>query len=963
MNKEFESQYKLLNREQKKAVDFTEGPVMVIAGPGTGKTHLLTMRIANILKKTDTPPEGILALTFTESGASSIRNKLSQLIGSNSYQVNISTFHGFSNDIIKEYHDYFPDIIGASNISEIEQIKIIGEIVDKLKLEKLKPFSNQHFYLKQIIRSINELKREGVSVFDFINMIAKEEKDFLLIEDLYNANKLKAKYLPIQNNILRNKDLSKVYEEYQKKLASLHYYDYNDMIMKVMIALKDNPDLLIKLQESYLYILVDEHQDTNRAQNKILEFLTNHDKSPNIFIVGDGKQAIFRFQGASKENFFYFKNLYKDTKVIILNQNYRSTQTILDAAEDVIKSDQKLASQLNNPESKIKFYSFRNSNQEEVFIATDILELIDQILPASIAILARDNKDVISISNTLAKFNIPYSIESSQDIFKDSDISKLLIIFKALHRMGSAAELYFLMHLDFMEIDPVDLYKISTSSYRKRINPYDIISSKEMMADLKVKDIEKIYTLGKNLSKWKIESHNKEASESLENIVKESGFLEYILRKEDQTLAIDKLRSIFDSVKSLARGKRNYNLSDFFSYLDIIEEHNIATKEFKGTAQGVKIMTAHKAKGLEFDYVYIIKAYDKHWGSRKNYGHIKLPLEIYFNGEVIEDNDDEERNLFYVALTRARKKIFITYAKQNEEGRMQLPAKFITEIADSLIDQKDGEETKDSFTISKSKIRINEKEKLNELFLNQGFSVTALNNYLACPWRYFYRNLVRIPEATNNNLIFGTAIHEALRMYFNNKESTKNYLLDKFSAVLATQPVPEKDYDQMLEKGIKALSGYYDYYSSSWNKDVISEFAVYDLKLGDITLTGKIDKIERTDSINVNVIDYKTGRPKSRNNILGETKNSDGNYYRQLVFYNLLLDLGGKYKMKSGTIDFIETNERGVYKREVFDISRAEVEDLKNKIIKVSKEILDLSFWNKKCDDPNCQYCKLRELV
>jgi len=241
-----------------------------------------------------------------------------------------------------------------------------------------------------------------------------------------------------------------------------------------------------------------------------------------------------------------------------------------------------------------------------------------------------------------------------------------------------------------------------------------------------------------------------------------------------------------------------------------------------------------------------------------------------------------------------------------------------------------------------------------------------------CPWRYFYRNLIRAPEALNKHIMYGSAVHEALKAFFDTlKEKSslsKKYLVEKFALFLNHQPLSEKDYYEMLQRGKTSLSSYYDNYIDEWKKkkNILNEFKVKGIELGEnILLTGKLDKIEILDSAyHVNVVDYKTGKPKSRKEIEGKTKNSTGDYKRQLIFYNILLNnyQNRKFKMVSGEIDFVEPDERGNFKKEFFEITEKEIKEVEEQIKKTAEEILNLSFWNKFCDDPKCPYCKLRRM-
>ncbi len=340
-NTKFKELYKKLNFRQREAVDAIEGPVMVIAGPGTGKTQILTLRIVNILRKTDIPPDAILALTFTEAGVSAMRKRLVSIIGSPAYRVGIFTFHSFCNDIIKRFPEEFPRIIGSTNVSDIDKIVIIKELIEKTTLKLLRPYGDTFYYLHPVRQKISELKRENISPKELELRIKNNELRFKKIPDIRHQKgvykgKMKGKYETEKKNIEKNKELLKIYITYENMLAERKLYDYEDMILEVIRALEKKQDFCLRLQEEYQYVLADEHQDANNAQNKLLELLVSFHENPNLFIVGDEKQAIYRFQGASLENFLYFQKKYKGARVIILEDNYRSTQTILDAAHSVM---------------------------------------------------------------------------------------------------------------------------------------------------------------------------------------------------------------------------------------------------------------------------------------------------------------------------------------------------------------------------------------------------------------------------------------------------------------------------------------------------------------------------------------------------------------------------------------------------------------------------------------------------
>lgn len=991
----FDSEYKKLNKNQKLAVDTIDGPVMVIAGPGTGKTQILTLRIANILKKIDVEPENILAITFTESGVGAMRTRLANLIGPEAYSVNITTFHAFCNSIIQDFPESFNHIIGSSPIDELEQIKILEEVILDLKLALLKPFGDVLHYLKAIRAGISDLKRENVSPAKFKEILTLEEKDFESIEDLYHVKgafkgKMKTKYQVLEKQIAKNKELLTVYSEYQKVLHEKKLYDFTDMIMEVVAGLEKDSDLLYQLQERYQYVLVDEHQDTNNGQNRLLELLMNFHKNPNLFVVGDEKQAIFRFQGASLENFLYFKQLYVGAKLISLKENYRSTQGILDGAYSLSPGVERvrLVSQNKASKEKIKVASCSTSESENYFIASRIKNQIKNGVDGEqIAVLYRDNKDALGLANMLEKLGVAFRVESDQNVFEDDDIEKLLTLFKAIGTFGSSEELVRLLHADFLEIDALDTYKL----IQERDNDvYDTMRSSKKLESLGIQEVKKLNDLYQKIAGWRKLAEYQNVSTLFELVVRESGFLAYILGKPNSVEKLEKLNGLFDEIKKLVEKHRRFLLRDWLDYLRLLQEHDLLVRNVavnSGLDSRVSLMTVHKSKGREFDYVYISGVSSGHFGARRVKNLLKLPSAVFqLVGRVSEEFDGEadERNLFYVGLTRARKEAVISYALTNQSGKEQLASQFILEIEPKHMVEIDTKKYEAKFNKERdvifgvgegpNKVSVGEADFVKRVFLDRGLSVTGLNNYLECPWKWFYTNLLRIPEAKNKHMMYGTAVHKALQDLFDkmrqDEKFTKQDLLNSFYKALDKEPIIEREYKELKDKGKKALSGYFEQYHKDWgrykSKSEMHIPAVM-LKVGkdEIRLNGKLDRVDFIGENEVKVTDYKTGKPKSRKELMGETKNANENYYRQLVFYKLLLTYfeDGKYKMSSGVIDFIEADDKGRFHQEAFEITEKQVKELEDLVKEKVKEILSLGFWDGRCKDKKCEYCKLRSLI
>lgn len=962
----FEKEYKRLNKAQKEAVEAIEGPVMVVAGPGTGKTQILTLRIANILKNTQIDPENILALTFTESGVASMRKRLSEMIGSTAYRVGITTFHSFSNDIIRDYPEYFPNIIGGEASTDVDTIRIIEKIVLKNKLDILKPYGDNLFYISAIISAIKNLKREGITPEEYAVIVSEEKEQFNEIEDLHHEKgahkgKMKGKYVDLEKKTKKNEELSLVYQKYQEELSKQKLYDFEDMIVETLGAIKKEENLLVTLQEKYQYVLVDEHQDTNNAQNKILELLLSFHKNPNIFVVGDEKQAIFRFQGASLENFYYFKHLYPEAKLINLTDNYRSTQRILDVAHDINNKDGKLKSS-NKEDHPIEVHSLADTYSEMKFVADEISKKEGEI-----AVLYRDNKDAYDLIPFLDKEKIPYVVESDTSIFEKPIVKKTLMLFEAVWNFGDDKLLSDTLHLDFWNIRSLDVYKLisSVSKKRKKLLADILVSSKDLK-DIGVEDVDQVLSLGDKMSSWSKKARNTEVLPLVSEILHEAGIIDRAV--EDVSNDLSAIDTLFEEVKKIGEG----NLGDFLDHVEIIKNHNLMIKKKQVIASDgkVRLMTVHRSKGLEFDHVFIIHAYDGHFGGKRKRNILPLLPRVYrLMDKQIEEGGDDERNLFYVAITRAKKSITITYPKGSVDGRELLPSEYIGDLRDELVERKDagisldpGENLK---VVSRKESSIS-KEFVRELFRKQGLSVTALNNYLKSPWQYFYQNLIRIPQVPNKHQSYGSAVHETLKDLFEKLKRDQNVsgddLVKMFNQKLEDYWFTDHDEEESREKGEKALSSWFDEYSDSWNTNTLNEFRISGALVDDTRLVGVIDKMEFLSPEDVNVVDYKTGKPKTRGQIEGKTKDSQGDYFRQLVFYKILLE-DSKYDFVSGEIDFIESDSKGNFHKEKFTVSDEDVLDLKELIRQVSDEIINLKFLDKPCDRDKCDYCDLVDLT
>ncbi len=1042
----FQTEYQKLNQEQKEAVDAIEGPVMVVAGAGTGKTQTIALRIANILRKTQTPPNGILCLTFTENAAINMRERLQTIIGPLAYNIKIHTFHSFCNEVIRTNPQHFVFAQNIDSLEELEKIDIIRQLISELPDGSiLRPWGDPFYYQKDIISSIQSLKRENVSPNRFYELI-KDQENFLsesidhyqslktlrltknseqvLLSLVKKILKVSQKYPSIsalidlnrqlylqghfkvglaknpavnfknsllkifdnfQKDIPRQKELHQLFVTYQQELQQRGLYDFDDMILFVLDAFRQDNELLLSYQEKYQYILVDEYQDTNSAQNQILELLGSYFKDPNIFVVGDDDQAIFRFQGASVENIYDFYLKYKkNVKKIALKNNYRSHQLILDTSSSVIHHnknritnyiedlDKSLISISTYDPDPINFYPASSILDENYFVAARIDQLINAgTRPGQIAVLFRNNNDAVDLTETLDNNRIKYHLETGSDALAHPRIKQLIKLLHFINNPTDNQALYHVLSYDFIGINPFDLYHLLQCSHRLHLPLSEIISNPDILNSIKPELKKKTLIKLKNFSirtakaiRW-LNFYN--LDRFFNRVIRKFGYLKHIVSLNNLEL-INYLNAFYGEIKRFS-GKDGYTLSQFLDRLLLFSDNKIplqAQELVADTDQTVRLMTVHKAKGLEFEHVFLIKCVDRKWGNNYQVSPLRLPPGILRTeiSRLAHDENEDERRLFYVALTRAKKQIYISYSRKTDTNRDQLPSIFIAEINPQLMETiKPTPQTQNQAIFTNFPQKIPDpigNDKLADylrqsLTKNYKLSPTHLNSYLDCPLCFYYKTILRIPAVKDKYASLGTAVHNSLSHLYNvmrdqGKLITEKELISIFAKYLIKENLSPKNQEEALNYGRQSLSEYYQHYHHSFDGNCIMDydFAPRNVFCDQVPISGKIDKIEihqdqTNDKPNVSLVDYKTGNP--------DTKSKDmqpgGSYFNQIVFYKILADSDPDfpYHVTSAAIDFIQKSKsRKTFIKRDFQFKPDHIAQVKSLIKDVYQKIINLEF-------------------
>jgi len=972
---------------------------MVIAGPGTGKTTVLTLRIAQILKETDTPPSGILAITYTEAGVKAMKQKLREIIGGRADEVRIHTFHSFAVSVIRDYPDHFPHLSGTEPMTEIESRSFIEEILESKKFAELRPFGRPDLYIDSILKAISEAKKEAntpemLKDYALTEIKRIENDDSLKSSRGATKGELKAvakkKIQKCQRSIL----LSDIYQKYEEKKKKERKIDFDDMIFELKLALDRDLLLLRLIQEQFLYLLVDEHQDTNDSQNMLILMIAEFFDTPNVFIVGDEKQAIYRFQGASVENFLKFKKEWRDVKLIQLSTSYRSHQKILDASFNLIEHNYNegeyddlrvhLKSNGKKEEKPIVVIKGENINDTEEYLVRRIKEILKKEDEAEIALIVRTNAAVGRLKRLCESGGIQAISTRNVDIFEHPSGRLFFDLISALYNP-----------LDRESLGKTVVAGLWGFSFDEQV---EVLKEIRAGREIKKDDFSR---------KQKILRGNILSGDPLGFLFKvagESGYMEKISSEPER---IEIWRGIIELAEIILRSKNNpsdvnFLVEELLAYRELSEQKQVKIVSGDVLAK-VKIMTAHGSKGLEFDYVFIPYATESFWMKKSRGSYFALP----FEKTSAEDEIKDSRRLFYVALTRAKKHVEILAHTEMEGGEMDLTLRFIEELGEENVAMKTLKNIEKTLTLKDSLknegLGKNYILEAKRMLQERGLSVTALNHFLDCPNKFLYRSVLKIPDMPNINSEKGTAMHNALAAVFRLGE--KN--LNKIERIIRKKAFEHLDNSflrkfeiealkETLDKEIPLIVGSLkDHFSlSDISKDEPGSVSVEKAAAGELEIVvlgdkkinpvsgregserpsatnrikvpihGRLDLVvERKDG--VQVFDYKTKKKMTEEAIRGENKGSNGEYLRQLIFYVLLVSQNPRYKDKniSSSLVFLTPDEKGRVKIVALSVSKEEINSLKEDIRKLAESVYSGEILNQTCSEPKCEWCALRKAV
>ncbi len=1022
--KQFLERYNKLNDRQKEAVDHIYGPVMVIAGPGTGKTEVLSMRIANLLRsEAQVQPHEVLCVTYTEEATNSMRRRLVQVIGPAAHKVNIHTFHAFCNNVIQNNSELF-SFRALQPITDLERTEMLYKLLEELPsghpLRKLS--GNIYFDVGKLSRLFDLMKREYLSadhISDSIDVYVKslpEREEYIYKRAGKGYQKGDLKQDKIDDEIRKmegTRAAALLFPQYEKMMKDAGRYDFNDMILWVLEAFKQNAALLQSYQERYQFILVDEFQDTNGAQNELISLLTSYWDDPNIFVVGDDDQGVYEFQGARIRNIIDFYVRHKESiKIIILPHNYRSSQPILDKAmtsiqynkhrlinqlqeleldKNIVAASDRFKEGKENIKPLIKAYG--NIVQEEADIVLQIEELQRSGVALNhIAIIYAQHKQADNIISIMQRRGIPYNVRKPVNILQLPLIEQVLNVLTYLDterkKKFDGEELLFeLMHAPYFGISSTDIAQLALymQTSKKETGPTRwrlLLNNVLLLESLSLKSAKAMARLGNRLDEWEQQQLSLPLPLLLEKIIHESGVVAHLVRTADHVWNIQVLYTFFEFVKDAYNRNLKIKPAELLQMVQRMNDEKIELpiQRVVQNENGLHFYTAHSSKGNEFEHVFLIGCTKNFWEDKKGgMNEYRMPDTITATEDDTQKTNKIEvaRRLFYVAMTRAKKHLHISFATADNAGKPLETSCFVDEICPP---EERIAETVPSAELVKFmeeviepvpevRIKTANAQWIDRELQQIAISATSLSKFLQCPITFYYENILKVPFQKNDALAFGSAIHTALERMFLDMKLKKGEFADKetvlgifrsalFSEASCFTPV---QFDRRMEQGNALLSEYYDHYINTFHKDVEIEYKVQRYLLDGVPITGKIDKLELSGD-SCKVIDYKTGDPDKYASVMVAAPNEKiphgGDYWRQMVFYKILLENyeDKRLRVTTGMFDFIQKGKNGQYKQVHIPMFAQDEEFVRAQIKDVYSRIMNHEF-DRGCGEESCHWC------
>lgn len=994
------SQLDKLNKAQKQAVTHTSGPLLIVAGAGTGKTTVLVNRLAYLATNKKVPAENILLLTFTEKAAGEMEERADRALPYGYTDLWISTFHGFGERVLREFS---LDIGLGSNfrlLSETDQWMLIKKNLDRFQLDYYRPLGNPTKFISELIHHFSRLKDENILSSEYLKYAEELEAD----KDSKLSSKQERKYSTAEGEALevsRIRELAEAYHTYNQLLLENDCLDFGDLIGYTIKLFKERPNILEFYRQKFKYIMVDEFQDTNWAQYELVKLLAAPNN--NLVVVGDDDQAIYKFRGASLSNILQFKDDYPEAKEIVLTDNYRSRSEILAKSYDFIQNNnpQRLEVKLgiskrlkavglneaDNHTSAVQYFNFDTRDDEVSFVVQKIKSLhktgqAKGLNWSDFAILVRANDTAEAYVKELSRCLVPNQFMSWRGLYYKPLILDCLAYFRLLDNYHESSALFRVLNREEFKVPHADLININKMAARKVWSLYEALEKAATIPGLSPNSLANISKLLQLIAKHSRLAAEAKPTKIFLNFVYDSGLISGLDRDRD-TEQFSYLNQFYQKIKKMEESEPDLRLKDFLSAMNLELEagETGALKLDFNDSDTVKVMTVHGAKGLEFSYVFLVNLVDKKFPTIVR-GE-KIPIPDHLVREKIVASDEraavhlaEERRLFYVAMTRAKTGLYLTSAKDYGGVREKKPSKFITEMGiesaslEGAILSEKNELLRDLHNINEQSLDIRQEKPITESYpLPEKFSFSQLAAYSTCPLQYKFAFILKVPVPSDKaSLIFGRVLHNTLYNFLlpllderrqanlfsglseENEENdffTQKRLLDLYQEFW--QPDGYASKGQRAEyqtKGRVALRSFWQSFQEEKRPNVMFLEKKFSFRIGSDIIKGTIDRVDKLSDGTLEIIDYKTGKEKTT------LQFSDK---RQLILYQLFLEEFLNVKVSKLSFYYLENNKKKSFTATAKDFTKLKLE-MAEQIAAIKSGQFDPQ------PTTMCKYCDFRDI-
>jgi len=986
-----------LNKSQREAVEHVKGPLLIVAGAGTGKTTVITKKINYLIEKNLAKPEEILALTFTDKAAGEMEERVDEMLETGYVDLQISTFHAFCQRLLEEYGVEI-GLSGRSKLlSQTDAWLLVRENIYDFNLDYYRPMGNPTGQIHALLNHFSKCKDELISPQEYLDYVGG------LILDKDEAE------IQEKNKLIEQ---ANAYHKYNQLLLDSGALDFGDLIFYCVKLLQERPNILKKLQERFKYILVDEFQDVNWSQYELVKLLTR--KETSLTVVGDDDQSIYSFRGSNVSIIMRFKEDFKKAKEIVLTENYRSAKEVLDFAyksiqhnnpdrlEEKLKIDKKLQAKGGIKNGKVEHLQFQTLDDEVQGVVKKILEIKEKDSEATLddfAILVRANSHVEPFLNAFEAYNIPYEYLASSGLYRQPVVLDSVSFFNIVENIHNDRAIYRLLRMPFLNFKEDDLQKLTGGAKKKSISYYEACKRARefFVSSVGIENCQKLISLIHDGMKG---SRYEKPTVVLYQFLEKSGYLKYLTHGENEgdrevIRQIYHLKQFFDLIRQYEEIIPGAHVTGFVDhYNQVIESgDNGKMKQIQDTPDSINIVTVHSAKGLEYKYVFVVNCVEERFPTRRKSSGIEIPSELM--KEELPEGDfhyQEERRLFYVACTRAKQQLFLTSAEDYGGVRKKKLSRFLVELDLDKTESKKSTSHK-KIIVNKTKTSEEKQDKVNgearESGLGQDvaefiyeppkkFSFSQINSYNRCPYQYKLSHILKIPMKGSASFSFGNTIHNTLQKFYERIQELNNVKQDSLFGLpkerdhdvsggikvpkleellemyeekwIADWYDSKKQREDYFAKGKEILKIFYKSQENNWTVPVSLE-GFFKIKVGEFLITGRIDRIDQLEDGTLEIIDYKTGKGKDK--LSTDDK-------QQLLIYQIVAQTLPEYKnigdVSKLTFYYVNNDLRNSFIGKDKDI-----EKLQEKLLSTMTKIKAGKF--KATPGPHvCKYCDYNEI-